>query len=304
MTANGPTDAHVTTMGDDRPVTTDTKNDVSATIGTVATAEGRIGAVADRTPTKTTIGTAQRATIPTLHGAPCATGVKPPARAVAKAPATNHVSATVHRGAVTDVTGEGNNATTGRGRSTTTTGIVLPATTPISPSDNPATDAMHPAPEGAPTTVDRKATVTAGETIEAGETGSLEVDATTATAVDPTEVSDATVTGHRVADETTATAVDPTEVSDATEAGRTALVAMNDKTGAVVIDAAGTTATNETVTGGAATGDHNSNAPTARVTAERAGSARAMHTTVSPGISGTVRVGSAEATTIDRGAAA
>ena len=328
MTANGPTDAHVTTMGDDRPVTTDTKNDVSATIGTVATAEGRIGAVADRTPTKTTIGTAQRATIPTLHGAPCATGVKPPARAVAKAPATNHVSATVHLGAVTDVTGEGNNATTGRGRSTTTTGIVLPATTPISPSDNPATDAMHPAPEGAPTTVDRKATVTAGETIEAGETGSLEVDATTATAVDPTEVSDATVTGHRVADETTATAVDPTEVSDATvtghrvadettatavdptevsdatEAGRTALVAMNDKTGAVVIDAAGTTATNETVTGGAATGDHNSNAPTARVTAERAGSVRAMHTTVSPGISGTVRVGSAEATTIDRGAAA
>lgn len=280
MTANGPTDAHVTTMGDDRPVTTDTKNDVSATIGTVATAEGRIGAVADRTPTKTTIGTAQRATIPTLHGAPCATGVKPPARAVAKAPATNHVSATVHRGAVTDVTGEGNNATTGRGRSTTTTGIVLPATTPISPSDNPATDAMHPAPEGAPTTVDRKATVTAGETIEAGETVSLEVDATTATAVDPTEV------------------------SDATEAGRTALVAMNDKTGAVVIDAAGTTATNETVTGGAATGDHNSNAPTARVTAERAGSVRAMHTTVSPGISGTVRVGSAEATTIDRGAAA
>lgn len=304
MTANGPTDAHVTTMGDDRPVTTDTKDDVSATIGTVATAEGRIGAVADRTPTKTTIGTAQRATIPTLHDAPCATGVKPPARAVGKAPVTNHVSATVPRGAVTDVTGEGNNATAGRGRSTTTTGIVLPATTPISPSDNPATDAMHPAPGGAPTTVDRKATVTIGERIEAGETGSLEGGATTATAVAPMEVSDATATGHRVADETTETVVAPTGVSDATEAGRTALVAMNDKIGGVVIDAAGTTATNETVTGGAATGDHNSNAPTARVTAERAGSVRAMHTTVSPGISGTARVGSVEATTIDRGAAA
>ena len=39
---------------------------------------GGIEAVADRTPTKTTIGTAQRATIPTLHDAPCATGVKPP----------------------------------------------------------------------------------------------------------------------------------------------------------------------------------------------------------------------------------
>ena len=138
---------------------------------------------------------------------------------------------------------------------------------------------MHPALEVAPTTVDRKATATAVETIEAGETGSLEVGVTTATAVAPTVV------------------------SDATEVGRTALVAMNDKTGAVGIDAAGATATNETVIGGAATGDHNSNAPRVRVTAERVGSVRAMRTTVSPGISGMDRAGSVEAMTIDRGAA-
>ena len=332
MTANGPTDAHVTTMGDDRPVTTVTKNDVSATIETVATAEGRIEAEADRTPTKTTIGTAQRATTPTLHGAPCATGVEPPARAVAKAPATNHASTTVPREVATAVTGAGNNATDGRVRSTTTTGIVLPATTPISPSDNRATDAMHPAPEGAPTTADHKATATAEGTVEVGETGSLEVGVTTATVVGPTVVSDATVTGHRVADETIAAVAGPTVVSDATEVGRTALVAMNDKTGAVgiapttvsdateagrtalvamidktgavEIDQAGATATNETMAGEAATSDHNSNAPRVRVTVERVGSVRAMRTTVSPGISGTDLVGSVEAMTIDRGAAA
>ena len=304
MTVNGPTDAHVTIMRDDRPVTTVTKNDVSATIETVATTEGGIEAVADRTPTKTTIGTAQRATIPTLHDAPCATGVKPPARAVAKALATNHASTTVPREVATDVTGAGNNATDGRVRSTTTTGIVLPATTRISPSDNRATGAMHPALEVAPTTVDHKATATDEGTPEAGGAGPLEVGETIAAVVAPTEVSDATVTGHRVADETIAAVVAPTAVSNATEAGRTALVAMTDKTGAVGIDAAGATATNETVTEGAATGDHNSNAPRVRVTAERVGSVRAMRTTVSPGISGMDLVGSVEAMTIDRGAAA
>lgn len=290
-------------MGDDRSVTTVAKNDASATIGTVATAEGRIEAVADRTPTKTMIGTAQRATIPTLHGALCATGVKPPAQAGAKAPATNHDSTTVPRAAATAVTGERNNATAVQVRSTTTIGIVLPVTTPISPSDSRATDAMRLALVVVPTKVDRKATATVETTTEAGGSNSVEVGATTIVAAAPTEVSGATVTGHRVADETIEAVAVPTEVNDVTEAGRTALVAMFDKTGAMGTGAAEVNATNETVTGGVADGDHNSNAPRVRGTAERVGSGRAMRTTVSPEISGTGRVGSVEAMTIDRGAA-
>lgn len=267
-------------MDDNRPVTTVTKTDASVTNGTVVTAEDRIEAEAARTPTKTTTGTARRATIPTLHGAPCATGVKPPGRAVDKAPANNHASTTVLRVVVVDAMAEGNGATTGPARSTTTIGIALPATTPISPSDNRATDAMHPAPEGAPTTVDRKATATAEGTAEAEETGSLEAGATTATVVAPTEV------------------------SNATEDGPTALVAMNVRVATLEIDKVEATAITEAVSGGTSTGDHNSNAPRVRVTAERVGSVRAMRTTVSPGISGTDLVGSVEAMTIDRGAAA
>ena len=267
-------------MDDNRPVTTVTKTDASVTNGTVVTAEDRIEAEAARTPTKTTTGTARRATIPTLHGAPCATGVKPPGRAVDKAPANNHASTTVLRVVVVDAMAEGNGATTGPARSTTTIGIALPATTPISPSDNRATDAMHPAPEGAPTTVDRKATATAEGTAEAEETGSLEAGATTATVVAPTEV------------------------SDATEDGPTALVAMNVRVATLEIDKAEATARTEAVSGGAATGVHNINARKVRVTAGHVASVRAMHITVSPGISGTGPVGSVEARTIDEGAEA
>lgn len=304
MTVSGQTDAHVTMVDDDRPVMTVTKTDASATIGTMATVGDRTEAEADKTPTKTTTGTAQRATIPTLHGAPCATGVKPPARAVAKAPVTNHDSTTAPSGAVTAETGEGNNATANRVRSTTTTGIVLNATIPISPSDNRATDAMHLAQEVAPTTVARKATATAEGTTETEGTGPMEGDATTVEAVAPMEVSDAAVTGHPVADETIAAVVALTGVSNATEAGRTVLVAMNDRIATAVIDATEATAVNKTVIGGAAIGAHSINARKVRVTAKHEASVRATRTTVSQGTSETDRVGSLEAMMIDQRAAA
>ena len=150
---------------------------------------------------------------------------------------------------------------------------------------------MHPAPEDAPTTVDRKATATAEGTAEAEETGSLEAGATTATVVAPTEVSSATEDG-------------PTEVSNATEGGPTALVAMNVRVATMEIDKAEATAITEAVSGGTATGVHNINARKVRVTAGHVASVRAMHTTVSPGISGTGPVGSVEARTIDEGAEA
>ena len=79
---------------------------------------------------------------------------------------------------------------------------------------------------------------------------------------------------------------------------------MNVRVATVEIDKVEATAITEAVSGGTSTGDHNSNAPRVRVTAERVGSVRAMRTTVSPGISGTDLVGSVEAMTIDRGAAA
>jgi len=259
------------------PATTEATIDANVLIETVVTEEVRTEVVAARTTSRTTTGTVQRATTPTLPAEPCATDAKRRVRALVNPPVTSGGSTTVLR-VVADAMTAGNGATTGPAPSTTTTGIVPNATIPISPSDNRATDAMPHAPEAAPPTTARKVADRTGVAREM-ETDPTVVGVTTATGAGPTVVGVTTATG----------------------AVPQVAGAMNGNTVTMESDATATTATMGVE---AVTAEPGTNAQTVNSTAEPEARNRVMHTIASRGISGTDPVDSDAATTIEQGAAA
>jgi len=259
------------------PATTEATIDANVLIETVVTEEVRTEVVAARTTSRTTTGTVQRATTPTLPAEPCATDAKRRVRALVNPPVTSGGSTTVLR-VVADAMTAGNGATTGPVPSTTTTGIVPNAAIPISPSDNRATDAMPHAPEAAPPTTARKVADRTGVAREM-ETDPTVVGVTTATGAGPTVVGVTTATG----------------------AVPQVAGAMNGNTVTMESDATATTATMGVE---AVTAEPGTNAQTVNSTAEPEARNRVMHTIASRGISGTDPVDSDAATTIEQGAAA
>jgi len=295
------------------PATTEATIDANGLIETVVTGEGRTEVMAARTATRTTTGTAQRATTPTLHAAPCATDAKRRVRALVNPFVTIGGSTTVLRVVVMDAMAAGNGATTDPARSTTTTGIAPPVTIPISPSGNRATDAMPHAPEAAPTTTVRRVAART-EVARETETDPLVVGETTAAVVAPPGVARKTEAGPTVIGETTAAVVAPPGVARETEAGPTVIDetietetpprvvgATDGNTVTMESDATGTTAT---MGPEAVTADPGTNAQTVNSTAEPEARNRVMPTTASRGISGMDPVDSNAATTIEQGAAA
>jgi hypothetical protein len=272
------------------PATTEATIDANVLIETVVTEGGRTEVVAARTTSRTTTGTVQRATTPTLRAEPSATDAKRRVRALVNPPVTSGGSTTVLC-VVADAMTAGNGATTGPAPSTTTTGIVPHATIPISPSDNRATDATPHAPEAAPPTTGRKVAERTGVAREM-ETDPTVVGVTTATGADPTVVG-----------VTTATGAGPTVVgmTTATGAGPQVAGAMNGNTVTMESDATATTAT---MGPEAVTAEPGTNAQTVNSTAEPEARNRVMHTIASRGISETDPVDSNAATTIEQGAAA
>jgi len=295
------------------PATTEATIDANGLIEMVVTGEGRTEVMAARTATRTTTGTAQRATTPTLHAAPCATDAKRRVRALVNPFVTIGGSTTVLRVVVMDAMAAGNGATTDPARSTTTTGIAPPVTIPISPSGNRATDAMPHAPEAAPTTTVRRVAART-EVARETETDPLVVGETTAAVVAPPGVARKTEAGPTVIGETTAAVVAPPGVARETEAGPTVIDetiatgtpprvvgATDGNTVTMESDATGTTAT---MGPEAVTADPGANAQTVNSTAEPEARNRVMPTTASRGISGMDPVDSNAATTIEQGAAA
>jgi len=295
------------------PATTEATIDANGLIEMVVTGEGRTEVMAARTATRTTTGTAQRATTPTLHAAPCATDAKRRVRALVNPFVTIGGSTTVLRVVVMDAMAAGNGATTDPARSTTTTGIAPPVTIPISPSGNRATDAMPHAPEAAPTTTVRRVAART-EVARETETDPLVVGETTAAVVAPPGVARKTEAGPTVIGETTAAVVAPPGVARETEAGPTVIDetiatgtpprvvgATDGNTVTMESDATGTTAT---MGPEAVTADPGTNAQTVNSTAEPEARNRVMPTTASRGISGMDPVDSNAATTIEQGAAA
>jgi hypothetical protein len=285
------------------PATTEATIDANVLIETVVTEGGRTEVVAARTTSRTTTGTVQRATTPTLPAEPSATDAKRRVRALVNPPVTSGGSTTVLR-VVADAMTAGNGATTGPAPSTTTTGIVPHATIPISPSDNRATDATPHAPEAAPPTTGRKVAERTGVAREM-ETDPTVVGVTTATGADPTVVGVTTATGAgpTVVGVTTATGTVPTVVGVTTATGAVPQVAgaMNGNTVTMESDATATTAT---MGPEAVTAEPGTNAQTVNSTAEPEARNRVMHTIGSRGISETDPVDSNAATTIEQGAAA
>jgi len=295
------------------PATTEATIDANGLIEMVVTGEGRTEVMAARTATRTTTGTAQRATTPTLHAAPCATDAKRRVRALVNPFVTIGGSTTVLRVVVMDAMAAGNGATTDPARSTTTTGIAPPVTIPISPSGNRATDAMPHAQEADPTTTVRRVAART-EVARETETDPLVVGETTAAVVAPPGVARKTEAGPTVIGETTAAVVAPPGVARETEAGPTVIDetittgtaprvvgATDGNTVTMESDATGTTAT---MGPEAVTADPGTNAQTVNSTAEPEARNRVMPTTASRGISGMDPVDSNAATTIEQGAAA
>jgi hypothetical protein len=287
---NARTAVRVTMADGGLPATTEATIDANVLIETVVTEGGRTEVVAARTTSRTTTGTVQRATTPTLPAEPSATDAKRRVRALVNPPVTSGGSTTVLR-VVADAMTAGNGATTGPAPSTTTTGIVPHATIPISPSDNRATDATPHAPEAAPPTTGRKVAERTGVAREM-ETDPTVVGVTTATGADPTVVG-----------VTTATGAGPTVVGVTTATGAVPQVAgaMNGNTVTMESDATATTAT---MGPEAVTAEPGTNAQTVNSTAEPEARNRVMHTIASRGISETDPVDSNAATTIEQGAAA
>jgi hypothetical protein len=287
---NARTAVRVTMADGGLPATTEATIDANVLIETVVTEGGRTEVVAARTTSRTTTGTVQRATTPTLPAEPCATDAKRRVRALVNPPVTSGGSTTVLR-VLADAMTAGNGATTGPAPSTTTTGIVPHATIPISLSDNRATDAMPHAPEAAPPTTARKVAERTGVAREM-ETDPTVVGVTTATGAGPTVVG-----------VTTAMGAGPTVVGVTTATGAVPQVAgaMNGNTVTMESDATATTAT---MGPEAVTAEPGTNAQTVNSTAEPEARNRVMHTIASRGISETDPVDSNAATTIEQGAAA
>ena len=289
MIVNARIAVRVTMADGGLPATTEAAIDANGLIETVVTGEGRTEVMAARTATRTTTGTAQRATTPTLHAAPCATDAKRRVRALVNPFVTIGGSTTVLRVVVMDAMAAGNGATTDPARSTTTTGIAPPVTIPISPSGNRATDAMPHAQEADPTTTVRRVAART-EVARETETDPLVVGETTAAVVAPPGVARETEAGPTVIDETIATGTPPRVVG-----------ATDGNTVTMESDATGTTAT---MGPEAVTADPGTNAQTVNSTAEPEARNRVMRTTASRGISGMDPVDSNAATTIEQGAAA
>ena len=313
MIVNARIAVRVTMADGGLPATTEAAIDANGLIETVVTGEGRTEVMAARTATRTTTGTAQRATTPTLHAAPCATDAKRRVRALVNPFVTIGGSTTVLRVVVMDAMAAGNGATTDPARSTTTTGIAPPVTIPISPSGNRATDAMPHAQEADPTTTVRRVAART-EVARETETDPLVVGETTAAVVAPPGVARKTEAGPTVIGETTAAVVAPPGVARETEAGPTVIDetiatgtpprvvgATDGNTVTMESDATGTTAT---MGPEAVTADPGTNAQTVNSTAEPEARNRVMPTTASRGISGMDPVDSNAATTIEQGAAA